>query len=209
MKNQKQFIQQMFVALHNALSNPALLSMLSKFNYNEKRLNEGMSGLQKLKSLGQLRDEASEQSRMATARLNQTKSTLLALFNVHLETARLAYKREAEYEDHLKICGRRKNATTEWLSQAERFYATVPQPMMEKYHVPQEELTQTHQMVQQVMELIAMQSSAKAKVQDLTQQRNQQLEAMKHWMQQFLKIAQIALSENPQQMEAMGIVVPS
>ncbi|MDF9796096.1 hypothetical protein OKW21_001359 [Catalinimonas alkaloidigena] len=108
MKNQQKFIKQLFVALYNVLSNPELVSLFSKFNYNEKRLREGMSDLDTLKSLTQLRDKAAEEARAATARLNQAKTTLLALFNIHLETARLAYKREAEQVDHLKICGRRK-----------------------------------------------------------------------------------------------------
>ncbi|MDF9796095.1 polyhydroxyalkanoate synthesis regulator protein [Catalinimonas alkaloidigena] len=102
-----------------------------------------------------------------------------------------------------------KNATIEWLNQAERFYATVPQAMLLKYNVREEELNQASQMVQQVMELLALQASAKAKVQDLTQQRNQQLEVMKQWMQQFMQIAKVATKDSPQQMEALGIVVPS
>lgn len=209
MIKQNVFIQQTFIALRNALTMPELLSKLGRFSYNEKTLKDAISRLQQLKALMQLHREASAQSRMATAQLKQAKSTLAALFSIHKDTARLAYKREAAYEDHLQICGRRKSTIADWLEHAERFYAFVPPAMMEKYNVSQEELAQAKLMVQQVMDLLAAQASAKGKAQDLTQQKQQRMEEMELWMRQFYKIAGVALSDSPQQMEALGVVVPS
>ena len=60
-----------------------------------------------------------------------------------------------------------------------------------------------------VMQLLAAQALAKARAQDLTQQKQQQMEKMELWMRQFYKVAKVALSDAPQQMEALGIVVPS
>jgi NADH:ubiquinone oxidoreductase subunit D len=70
--------------------------------------------------------------------------------------------------------------------------------MMEKYHVSQEELTQASQMVQQVMDLLAAQASARSQIQDLTQQKKRQMEEMESWMRQFFKIAGVALSDSLQ-----------
>lgn len=196
-----------YIALHNALTTPALLSLLSKFGYNEKKIRDAMERLQSIKQIGLLRNEASNVARDATRNLQVAKDTLAALFQIHIETARLAFKREAEYKDNLNICTRRKGATMDWLEQAERFYATIPQPMMEKYNVLPQELEQASQLLVQVMDLLAAQSKAKSRVQELTKQRNEQVEALRIWMRQFMKIAEIALSESPQQLEALNKVV--
>jgi hypothetical protein len=207
MKKLNVFMKDSYVALYNALTTPALLSLLSKFGYNEKKIRDAMERLQNIKQIGLLRNEASQVSRNATRNLQVAKDTLAAMFQIHIETARLAFKREAGYEDHLGICSRRKSATMDWLEQAERFYATVPQPMMEKYNVLPQELEQAGQLLVQVMELLAAQSKAKSREQELTKQRNEQVEALRLWMRQFMKVAEIALSESPQQMEALGKVV--
>ncbi|MEK6478685.1 hypothetical protein WJR50_14160 [Catalinimonas sp. 4WD22] len=209
MIKQNLFIQQTYIALQNVLSDAEMLSLLGKFSYNEKKLKEALNSLLQLKVLRQMHYEAMGQSRLATAQLKQARNTLLAIFRIHQDTAKLAYKREADYHDHLNICGKRRKATADWLADAERFYELVPAAMMDKYNVPLEELTQTKQMVQQVMQLLATQALAKARAQDLTQQKQQQMEKMELWMRQFYKVAKVALSDSPQQMEALGIVVPS
>ncbi|WPP52205.1 hypothetical protein [Catalinimonas niigatensis] len=207
MKKLNLFMKDSYIALHNALTTPSMLTLLAKFGYNEKKIREAMDRLQQIKQIILLRNEASNVSRSATRNLQLAKDTLLSLFNIHLETARLAFKREADYHDDLNICARRKGATMDWLEQAERFYATVPQPMMEKYNVLPQELEQASQLLVQVMDLMAAQSSAKSREQELTKQRNEQVEALKIWMRQFMRVAEVALSESPQQLEALNKVV--
>lgn len=208
MKKLNLFMKDNYIALYNVLTTPELLSILSRFGYSEKKIRDAMERLQSIKQLGLLRNEASNVARDATRNLQVAKETLLALFNIHLETARLAFKREAEYHDNLNICARRKGATIDWLEQAETFYASVPTPMMEKYNVTAEELAQARELVSQVMELLAAQSKAKSRVQELTKQRNEQVEILDKWMRDFMKVAGVALGESPQQLEALNKVVP-
>ncbi|MEK6476720.1 hypothetical protein WJR50_04260 [Catalinimonas sp. 4WD22] len=208
MKKLNLFMKDAYVVLHNVLSTPSLLSSMAKFGYNEKRVKESMERLQLIKQIALLRNEAISLSKSTTRNLQIAKETLISLFQIHIETARLGFKREAEYEDHLNICNRRKSGTIDWLEQAETFYASVPTPMMEKYNVTAEELAQARQLVSQVMDLLAAQSKAKSRVQELTKQRNQQTEILDKWMRDFMKVASVALGESPQQLEALNKVVP-
>jgi hypothetical protein len=58
------------------------------------------------------------------------------------------------------------------------------------------------------MELLAAQAKAKSRVQELTKQRNEQVEILDKWMRDFMKVAGVALGESPQQLEALNKVVP-
>ncbi|WKN31787.1 hypothetical protein PZB74_00245 [Porifericola rhodea] len=207
MKKISLFMKDTYIALQNALYTPEILNALSRYGYSEKKIKGAMERLQHVKQVGIARDEASRYARAATRNLQLAKASLKELFQIHIETARLAFKREADYSDDLHICVRIKGGTMEWLAQVERFYANVPIEMMEKYHVPKEELEQVAVMQSRVMELMASQSANKSKEQELTQQRNAEIKALELWMRHFMKIAEVALNDSPQQLEALNKVV--
>ena len=95
------------------------------------------------------------------------------------------------------------------LEQADMFYNNVPVAMMKKYRISQEELDGTAKLVARVRELYAMQHHTQSQIQVLTQVRLQALETLQAWMRHFMTIAQIALKEQTQQLEALNQKVPS
>nr|WKN37904.1 hypothetical protein K4G66_04175 [Tunicatimonas sp. TK19036] len=206
MPKQQQFLNQSRLALNNSLTTPALLTILQTYGYDDKAIKSGLVIHAQVETVTEARDAAYGVVRSTNRALQQAKDTLLSMFQSHLNMARLAFTRE-DYADDLKITGRRKGATADWLAQAQKFYTHVPIEIMEKYHVPKKELDEAKKLTVKVLDLLALQQKAKSQAQQLTQDRKAAYEALHAWMKKFIGIARVVFADQPQQLEALGLVV--
>ena len=206
---QSKFLQQVYVSLTNSLNSPELLILLQEYGYDEKKLRDGLKRYEEMEQLNRQQQLALHAAKSASQALQEARKQFISLFQVHLETARLAYKREAGYTDTLSLTQGRSKAIADLLAQARTFYAHIPVALMARYHVPQKELTEAGRLATRVMELLALQRKTQAQVQTLTQTRKAAMAELKTWMRTFLTIAKLALREHPQQLEALDIVVAS
>ena len=206
MPTQNQFLNQTFFTLSNVLSTPQLLSLLAAHGYDEKAIKRGLMLHAQVETTTETRDAAQGVVRSTNRSLQQAKEASLVLFGSHLVLARTAFKREG-YPDDMKITGRRAGATEEWLSQAKKFYLHVPADLMAKYNVSKKELMEAQKMVAKVMELLALQQKTRSQAQQLTQERLKSYEELHAWMKKFMRIARAVLTDHPQQLEALGLVV--
>jgi hypothetical protein len=78
---------------------------------------------------------------------------------------------------------------------------------MVKYHVPKKELDEAQKMVGKVLELLALQQKTKSQAQQLTQDRQAAYNELHAWMKKFMGIARVVFADQPQQLEALGLVV--
>jgi len=208
MERQDVFLQRTFIAITNVLNSPELLSVTTKYSYTEKVLRDALKLHSSVERLTVERERAQEAQYQATQQLNQAKEELLTTFRIHLQTARLAYQRDADqYQDTLRLTGPIPRNTTDCLRHIKRFYTHIPVAMMEKYATVSKELTDASRLVDQVLQLLALQTSAKSVPQQLSDTRQQTLHQLQVWMYRFEKIAQVAFADQPQQLEALGKTV--
>lgn len=206
-QTQNALLGEAYVAITNTLNNPELQASVGRYGYDEARLREGLAHHSAVKQRTQQREQATQTARETAALYEEAKKQLLELFQMHREIARLAFKWEDKYTDHLKLTRRMQRATVDMLAQAETFYGNVPVPMMEKHRVSRKELNEAATLVTQVQDLQAMRDHTQSQVQSLTQARLQALEAMQTWMRRFITVAKVALEEQPQQLEALNQTV--
>ena len=202
-------LEEAYVAISNALHRPDLQTPLSRYGYDQTRLQEGLAQYTTVKQLTQQREQATQTARETATLYQQSKEQLIELFQMHRDIARIAFRREAQYADHLKLTGPRETNLTDLLAQAKTFYAQVPAEMMELYRVPRKELNEVAKLVTKVRELQAMQRHTQSQVQSLTQTRTQALKELQTWMRRFMTVARVALEEKPQQLEALNQTVAS
>lgn len=208
MEKQDVFLQRAYIALTNVLNSPELLTVMAQYSFDEKKIRDGLKMHKDIAQLTLQREQAQEAQYQATQVLTQAKVELMGIFRMHQETARLAYQRDAaQYQDTLRLTGPIPRSTTDCLRHIKRFYAHIPVAMMEKYVVPQKELTDASRLVDRILELLALQIKAKSLPQQLSDTRQQTLDKLQAWMYRFDKIAQLAFDDNPQQREALGQTV--
>ncbi len=200
------------LAVNNALSDAAIMTALSAFGYTEEKLQTTMAMIQEVRQLiNQQRTEYAEQYQ-ATENVSTAWGAANKVYMVSLQIARIAFRNNTHAQTALMLNGRRNASISGWLEQATTFYAnlipnTVFMDAMANYNRTPEILQEEQLMVNHVRELNQIQQKEKGEAQHATLARDAKLEELADWMSDFFTIARMALADNPQWLEKLGVVV--
>ncbi|MEM9672063.1 MAG: hypothetical protein AAF992_05680 [Bacteroidota bacterium] len=202
------FLNQVDVAVDNALSTPEILSQLEVYGYDAKKIKQGQAMRRALDELMMQQEDAHLAAKDATRVLNEVRQQAETMFGTHLSIARIAFRDDTTFWNALKLGQARERNLPDWLVQVQRFYTriVVVAKEMEKYNVPQKELIETRKLIAQIGNLQRLQKKAKGQAQMATQAKNMAINDLEIWMRRFIRIARVALEENPQQLEMLGFV---
>ena len=78
-----------------------------------------------------------------------------------------------------------------------------------EFGITKQKLKETAQLVEDVQVKYNIQLKEKGEAQTATQLRNEALDALQEWMGDFISVARIALEDQPQYLEMLGVVKPS
>ncbi len=203
------FLNQVDVAVDNALNTPEILTQLAVYGYDEKKIKQGRAMRMALDELMMQQEDAHLAAKDATRVLNEARQQVDTLFSTHLSIARIAFRDDITFWNALKLGQARERNLPDWLTQVQRFYTriAVVAKQMERYNVPQKELIETRKLIAQIGGLQRLQKKAKGQAQVATQDKNNAINDLELWMRRFMRIARVALDENPQQLEMLGVVV--
>lgn len=201
-------------ALHNAQTDPTLRDALADLGYDEATLEEGKSLLEAAQEAQQTMTAEYSEQYDATETLQEVHERANDTYMRFVKIARVALKNQPGATEALKLSGRRKRTLTGWLEQARTFYdnALGDDDVLEalgEYNVTSEDLQEGRAQVQAVAEANSVQEQEKGDAQDATEARDAAVDALDEWMSDFFSIARVALDDQPQQLEKLGIVVPS
>lgn len=199
------------IAIENAMQNAGVLKKLSAYNYDRKRLMEGKSLKEELQLLDSVKQDKYGQQLTSTDSMYAQRQEIVALYRQHVKRAKLVFEGQRGVLEQLQIAGALKTDTHGLLNQIYNFYSKIESfaEEMAKYNVNPEELAQTKAMVEALFTARQQQIQCKGDAQDATHKRNAKLKELRSWMTQFRKVARIALADEPQLLESLGIVVPT
>lgn len=207
-------LNQAQVAIDNALNNPTILSALSDYGYTAARINQGKKRYNEA-AAAQLSQttEAGEQL-SASATVNDARETAKKSYIRFVKIARIAFKRDAGISSQLALSGTRKRTLSGWLAQATQFYKNaLANPAILKgfkeFGITEPKLKAGLAELKAVEAANLIQEKEKGDAQAATKQRDVALDELQDWMSDFLGIARIALEEDPQILESLGVMVRS
>ena len=198
-------------SLNNALGYPALRKPLAKYSYDRAKLLTGQAFLDKVVTLQSTKDDTFGAQKDATDAIAHRWNALKPRFTEHRQLARMAFKKQRGVLTQLKVDTRLKTSFSGWMAQATAFYSKIGQHSkgIGRYGVTPEVLQETHTHLAELLALYDQQSQRKAEAQNTTEQRNRTMKELDAWMSEFYQIAKIALKDEPQLLEMLGVVVPA
>ncbi|WPP51379.1 hypothetical protein [Catalinimonas niigatensis] len=207
--NQDKLTHLMSMAIYNALNDPDILRPLSKLSYDTKALREGEKLCNQFKELIEQQGDAQRLAKEATRNLQATRQHLQQKYLQHLSIARVIFKEQPQMIQELGLKGKRKQRIENWLMQCQRFYyhAAKYAETLAKYNITPTEIAEMQSLLSEIIGLHALQKQAQGRAQILTRQKQEMGALTEHWYRKFIKVARLALDAEPQQMEALGIVV--
>lgn len=210
----EEMIYESGVRINNSLADTKVLNAVTPFGYDETKLTEGQNLLNEATTLVEAQKrEYGEVDAAQQAYENQRQAAHKKYMEV-LAICKIAFKNDVQAISTLDLSGRRASTLSGWLNQTRSFYRALL--ANETWKAALAGFGQTEEVLNAhlaAIEAVATASEAKKKemgdAQNATQQRDEKLEELAEWVNDYEVIARIALAEKPQLLEKLGVLVKS
>jgi hypothetical protein len=204
-------IEQATTSITNALNNASISTALDAFGYDSAALNEGKTLLESLKILQAQQQQEYTEQRTATATRDTLQAEINATYVKHVKLARVAFKRESNTLIALDLVRERLRTYDGWKGQVTTFYNaaaanTTIKDGLARFKVTDADFSAIQTKLGELESAEANQKTEIGEAQKATLDRDNALEALDDWMSDFQEVAKIALEDDPQLLEALGIV---
>jgi len=194
--------------IEGALADPQLIKTLEAYGYNRKQIQKGKAHLERAWLLFDNKELSYQEKKRATQQLTAYRTELRQVFLKHSGMLRAFYRTDAATQEELGLTQATPQALDRFLTRAQRFYtkARLLQAATSDFPIADEALMQAQAMIAAISDARIQQLSKKREAERTTQQQNEALKELRQWVRDFMAIAKIAFREDPQQLEALGIV---
>ncbi|MEQ9439380.1 MAG: hypothetical protein RIG62_10040 [Cyclobacteriaceae bacterium] len=208
MTNEKK-LERSFFAIEGVRSNPEMVNILKQVGWMPKDTTQGWNQYQETYGLFVDQKEKLRGQRQATDELGAAQDALNKLYQKHLHLARLAVPFQRNTYRTLELGGKRKYERSARQGQIRSFYNNTHLIAAElsAYGVTPEELAQAQAMIEAVDAARVKQNEARSAAQQSRINRDRSYKALEAWTRKFIRTARFAFADQPQQLEALGIVV--
>lgn len=209
-----EFLARAQVAIDNAQANTDIRENLTVFGYTPEKMQEGKAIYNRAQSAVQERQTELGDQIAATAALNQAWEAAKKTYNLLAQVARVVFKKDPGITTKLAIAGARKRTLSGWTEQANLFYDNAlgnPDILndLAQFGITAEKLQAGKAQVEELAALNAAQEEEKGEAQQATKTRDEAIDTLDDWLEDFLAIAEVALADRPQLLEALGVRVRS
>ena len=209
-----EFLTNAQVAIANAQANTEIQESLAAFGYTPEIVQTGKLLYDRAAATVQQQKAEYGDQIGATAALEEAWAQAKKDYNLLVQVARVAFKNDPGVATKLALNGRRKESFSGWLEQANVFYDNaIANPdtiaALSNFGITQEKLQAGKTQVEELAALNAAQEKEKGEAQQATKTRDEALDALDDWLEDFLAIAEVALADKPQLLEALGVLVRS
>ncbi|WKN30316.1 hypothetical protein PZB74_15230 [Porifericola rhodea] len=206
-----QILEDARLLIQGALHQPLVLQEVAKYRYSEKDIRNAQKLLDRAVALQS--DKTSKYGKQlgASDQYKKDQAEAWDLYSYHYQLAKLACRNESGLQKRLQLEVPRKRNMAAWMEQSRYFYTELLQlpQVYEAMAVSAEELAQAQAMQEAVADSRRNFKSSQGEAQLATQARNIAFKELEEWTRRFRKVARLALEENDQLLEGMGITVRS
>lgn len=210
--NAEEIIYESGLRINNSLSDWKVLNAVSPFGYTEEKLTGGANLLADATTLVETQKREYGEVDAAQAAYETQRAEAHSKYMDVLAISKIALKKDVKAISTLDLSGRRATTLSGWLKQVTGFYRALL--ANETWKTAVAAFGQTAEKLSAQLaevEAVATASENKKKemgdAQNATQQRDEKLEELAEWVNDYEVIARIALAEKPQLLEKLGIVV--
>jgi len=210
--NITQTLDEADLIIRNVRRSEQIQKKLTIYGFPPKRINEGEKLLKvtlRLKAMMDDQQEARyETSQAWLADLHSAKATYQGYVNL----ARTVYRDQPTVLRKLKVDRPTPKSQQLFIEQAIHFYSkvsTYKEAIEQRYGLSTEVWSQALAEVEALSTSRSERLHLRAQAQQATEQRNRSLIELHAWVKELKYIAKVALKEEPQLLEALGMVVAS
>ena len=199
------------VAISNALSDAQIGKLLGEYGYQTQKLSEGKGLLEAADLAVKKQVAAHGDQKEATARFLSAEKTSKTAYQNLAQVARAAFARDKAKLAVLGLNAAMPKALPLFLTMATALFDNASHTAeiaetLKGYGYSADKLAKERAKIVELSAADQAQESAKGAAQQATFEQNRAMEALDYWMGGFVKIAKVALREQPQLLEKLGIL---
>lgn len=204
------YLQQVRLGIENAQAVPEIAAALAVYGYGADRFITGSALLSTAESLEAVQKKEYGEQYKATEALRAAWDAADKVYSTHRKLTKLALRDDKKMLATMLADQAKARTLSAWLKQAMVFYENaLSQPevlaALAIYNITAEMLTAGQTAVLAIVPLEAAQEREKMDAQKATKSRNAALDELDYWYTEFRDLARIALAEDQQRLEALGL----
>ncbi len=213
-QSESKFLERARVALTNAKSHQKINPLLAEYSMDEARIDLGWEKYNKAKESWEYNQQENAEAKIASNSYKKEYEDIETIFKIHREKTLTYFKKQFELLIRLGLEGPFPTGYREFFDKSKRFYQTIKDnsEIQEKLSLIKVSSDVVHDCLLKHASLLAKRADYEkesGESQEATQSKNAAMLELKDWMEDFDNIAKVALYEEPQLLEALGIFVRS
>ncbi|WP_282039506.1 hypothetical protein [Saccharicrinis aurantiacus] len=200
------------VALENTNNNPAIAAAMAKFGYTDVVMDEGRALYTKTRNTYDANTIEEEETTEAYNKFTNDFKALNDRYNQHRSLAKIVFKNDGVNFVKLALQGMKSKAYVYKMETIRTFYRvalsdTNIQTKLARFMITPESLQESLSLLELTETNRAEYLNEKGESQEATRLKDIALQELDHWMSDFYQVARIALADQPQLLEVLGIKV--
>jgi len=212
--SESKFLERSRIALTNAETHAEIKPALETYGMDAAKIAEGMGVYNNAKEVWERNKTEDAESEIASNSYKASYDKLQVLFKRHRDQTLIFFKKNPDVLSSLGVKGRFPAKYNEFFDKVKMFYSTIQknatiQTEMDKIKITSAVVTDCLSKLDTLLADRANYDKELGESQDVTKSKNAALLALKEWMDDFDAIAKVALYDQPQLLEVLGIFVRS
>ncbi|MCU4156717.1 hypothetical protein J1N10_12075 [Carboxylicivirga sp. A043] len=213
-KSESKFLEKSRTAITNAESNPLIKAALADYGLGEEQMVHGRQLYNSTQNMWDTNIKEDAESTEASLAYSTTYNKLQTLFKVHRDKTLIFFKLKPELLAKLGVKGSFPRKYNDFFDKVRQYYTTIKsdaaiQAELDKIKVTADIVDECLVLLEELLAKRSHFDKELAESQDMTKSKNAALLALKEWMDEFYIIAKVALYDQPQLLEALGVFVRS
>ncbi len=213
-KTESDLLEQYRVALENVKKQPQIATTMVEYGYDDPTLAVGKNLWEYAQTTYENNKLEDDETSEAKQELDRLKAELSEMYWLHRKKARVVFRDDMVTLSKLELHRSLPDAYAAWLEAIRKFYTVaqssdeIKQKML-RLKVTDEELSSGSEKVTAVEGARADYLREVGESQDATKVKDKAITEIAVWMREFYDVARIALEDNPQLLETLGLKVRS
>ena len=200
------------VALENVETQSEIATIMTEFGYDSALIEDGKQLFTKTRQAYDENVREDDETSQAYSDFMEKRNSLEDIYSLHRKKAKVIFRKDLEILKRLSLDGSIPRAYVSWLETAKKFYIEVLadtelQTKLNRLRITAEDLTAANTMISELETARSKYLIEKGESQDATNQKDSVFAELDDWMSEFYAVAKIALEDNIQLLEALGVIV--
>ena len=201
-------------ALTNAINQGIIHQRLNYYGYDDDKIREGQELYDITKEIYNEAQRKKKDKSIASAKLKEIRGRLQKFYAFDRQRAKFVFRKDRIIRKRLSINKPLPNKSAGWIMSIKIFYSLLNeskkiQDKVSKIRISQERILEGLELTEKLLKAKANHVLASAVSKSYNRKKDEALLILDDWMGGFFQLARIALKDQPQLLESIGIKVSS